>query len=129
MQKMLTAKVQIHSWTARFGALLLFLLAVPLGRGSDDPQPRARDQKSSVPEFEPAKYDSFRYYGPNGLVQDLTAGQRLGRDTWIFGAGPKVPSIRNFVGRPASLPVSIEWLRLLDARKRDERFTLYEPDQ
>ncbi len=71
---------------------------------------------------DPVKYDSFRYYGPNGLYKSWSADQRKGRDTWIFWSGGNQKFLRqvSHLGGKLSVPLSVEWLRLLDSQSRDQ---------
>jgi hypothetical protein len=78
-----------------------------------------------------SKPDSYLYYGPNGLWRSWhdpanpnAAAQRLGRDTWIHWTWGNQKFLRKasvLAGR-LSVPVSLDFFRLLDSRRRATRF-------
>jgi hypothetical protein len=77
------------------------------------------------------KPDSYLYYGPNGLWKHWqdpanpdAPAQRLGRDTWIHWTWGNQKFLRKVavLGGRLPVPVSVDFFRLLDSRKRGTRF-------
>lgn len=68
--------------------------------------------------------DSYRYYGPQGLWEKWDSKERVGRDTWIFWTWGNQKFLRGGAefGGHAAVPVSVDFFRLLDSRRRGERF-------
>jgi hypothetical protein len=84
-----------------------------------------------VPGDAATKKDSYYYYGPNGLSKywhaadnPEAAAQRLGRDTWIHWTwgNQKVLRQASVLAGNLPVPISIDFFRLLDSRKRRTRF-------
>jgi hypothetical protein len=113
---------RLKPWSAAAGLLLAFAVALSAVCRSGKP-----DVPIDAPPYAPEKYDSFRYYGPNGLYRTWTANQWDGRNTWIFWTGGNQKFIREAAVLADQLPepISIEFLRLLDSRNRKDRFKLY----
>jgi hypothetical protein len=68
--------------------------------------------------------DSYKYYGPNGLWYKWSDDQKLGRDTWIMSTFGNQKFYRILAEFGGSLGMSIDFYRLLDSRRRGERFKL-----
>src|SRR5262245_32231587 len=115
---------------------MLFFLGVVFASGSglglgpvEGPKGREGAQAAPAPatpypDDRRDKPDSFRYYGPNGLWRTWTPGQRVGRDTWHFWTGGNQHLLRLGTVKAGELtvPLSIEYFRLLDSRQRPTRF-------
>ena len=108
------------------GAFIPGTLALVLGLGAAG----AAAQDPAVPkgggygaEAGP-HYDSYKYYGPNGLWKVWTPAQKHGRDTWILWTGGNQKFLRwaSEYGSSLPVPVSIEMYRALDSRHRATRF-------
>lgn len=82
------------------------------------------DRKASADSVDPRSGypDSFAYYGPQGLWRDWTDTQREGRDTWFFYTGGNQHFYRGLSQRFGKVGVSVEFFRLLDSRRRAQRF-------
>lgn len=95
--------------------LLVGLASTPPGQSAsaEDQEP----DRSKLP-------DSFKYYGPNGLWYKWNDGQRLGRDTWIMSSYGNQKFYRILTKFGGSLGISVDFYRLLDSRRRGERFKL-----
>jgi hypothetical protein len=100
------------------GALAAVSLAAFLGGPA--PGARAADKK-----------DSYYYYGPGGLSEHWhdpdnkdAEAQRLGRDTWIHWTWGNQKLLRkaSVLAGNLPVPVSIDFFRVLDSRKRATRF-------
>lgn len=92
------------------------------------------------PEYEDAEYsakyvpgkkhpDSIRYYGPGRSGSHWDSAKYYnsetwvnGRDTWWFFTGGTENFYRALSVRLAKLDVSVEFFRLLDSRRRNDRF-------
>src|SRR5262245_2833814 len=108
---------------AFFGAAAAALACtLPTARAADDAG--AGDERAGKP-------DSYRYYGPNGLwkrwhdpANPNAPAQRLGRDTWIHWTWGNQKFLRKVAVLSGNLPVpvSLDFFRLLDSRKRGTRF-------
>ncbi len=68
--------------------------------------------------------DSFKYYGPNGLWSKWSDDQKIGRDTWIMSTFGNQKFYRLLAEFGGSLGMSIDFFRMLDSRRRGERFKL-----
>jgi hypothetical protein len=110
--------------TSRFSILWCGLCAMACAMVEPLPAVRAADERASKP-------DSYLYYGPGGLwkhwqdLQNMNApAQRLGRDTWIHWTWGNQKFLRRVSVLAGGLPVpiSLDFFRLLDSRKRDTRF-------
>jgi hypothetical protein len=108
---------------------VMVAISSPATRAADDPQPAA-DANREVDE-RAGKPDSYYYYGPHGLWKHWQApnnadapAQRLGRDTWIHWTWGNQKFLRRVGVLAGSLPVpvSVDFFRLLDSRKRGTRF-------
>ncbi len=75
--------------------------------------------------------DSYFYYGPNGLwkywhdpANPQASIERLGRDTWIHWTWGNQKFLRkaSVLAGNLTVPVSVDFFRLLDSRRRGTRF-------
>ncbi|QEH35961.1 hypothetical protein OJF2_45180 [Aquisphaera giovannonii] len=114
-------------------------LAGPAARADDGPgagkaaredaaPARPQEPRGGPHDFDPRRVDraklpdSFKYYGPNGLWARWDSTQKLGRDTWIFSTYGNQKFYRILGRFGGSLGLSIDFYRLLDSRRRGERF-------
>ena len=95
-----------HPTNLSLGACLALVLGLAAAPGTA----RAEDRP-----------DSYAYYGLG--AKGYTAGQRRGRDTWIFWTGGNQKFFRLGTKLGGRIGVSIEYFRLLDSRDRDTRFS------
>src|SRR5262245_33774128 len=120
------------SWSTvlAFGmSALVAAVASPATRAADDPQPAANANREV--DERAGKPDSYYYYGPHGLWKHWqdpknadAPAERLGRDTWIHWTWGNQKFLRRVTVLAGNFPVpiSIDFFRLLDSRKRGTRF-------
>jgi hypothetical protein len=86
--------------------------------------PAATQTAATKPADPENPVDSFKFYGPNGLWKTWTPEQRLGRDTWIFWTWGNQKFLRKVavLAGNLSVPISLDFFRLLDSRNRGTRF-------
>lgn len=117
--------------TSTKALLALALLATPLRATADDEQVYYRDPAVLKRAYEDYRKprdqwaDSFYYYGPQDAWKTWTDGQRRGRDTWIFWTGGNQKFYRRLAvigGGLGPASGSVDLFRMLDSRRRDERF-------
>jgi hypothetical protein len=105
-----------------FGAALIVGLAL-LGLAGEDRRDGRGDKPGAGYDERAGWKDSFKYYGPNKLWQTWTPSQKFGRDTWLFWTGGNQKFLRLLAEQVA--PLSIDLFRLLDSRRRGERFAKF----
>lgn len=105
------------------GSILLLAAVVPGAMRAQGPE---ADKNSYKPDPRAKWQDSFRYYGPQGLWKSWTPQQKAGRDTWIFWTGGNEKFLRNGtkLGGSFTVPISIDFFRMLDTRNRGKRFQM-----
>lgn len=92
-------------------------LARESGYGSYHDYRPEDDQRATYP-------DSIKYYGPAGYWERISRDKTLqrGRDTWWFYTAGNERFYRALSNKVGQLGFSVDFLRLLDSRRRKERF-------